>query len=136
MPSTAPLFAAFAKKHSDLLYLIFRVFTGFLFLSHGLQKVGLLDGTFGVNGFIGFIGLCELAGGLAILVGLWTRLAALFGAILMISAYATAHAGKAFLPLVNKGELALLYFATFAILFVYGSGIWNIEKFVFKREQF
>ncbi|PIP65489.1 hypothetical protein COU77_01715 [Candidatus Peregrinibacteria bacterium CG10_big_fil_rev_8_21_14_0_10_49_16] len=130
------LFAGVARKHADLLYFLFRVLTGFMFMSHGLQKLGMLNGTFKVEGFIGVVGVCELIGGLAILLGIWTRLAALLGAILLLGAYIKVHAAGGLLPIMNKGELALLYVAVFAILFVHGSGKWGVEKDVLKREQF
>lgn len=133
---TTPLFSSIANRHANLLYFVFRVLTGFLFLSHGLQKVGLLNGTFNVEGFIGFVGLCELLGGLAILVGFWTRLVAVLGIVLMLGAYFTVHAKGALLPIMNKGELALLYVAMFAILFIYGARAWSLEKTLFKKEYF
>lgn len=132
----ASLFQRTAERHADLLYFFFRVLTGFLFLSHGLQKVGLLEGEFAVRGFIGFVGICELAGGLALILGLWTRLVAVLGTVLLLGAYITVHAGKGWLPLANKGELALLYVAAFVILFIYGAGPWSLERSVWKKESF
>lgn len=125
------------KKNADTYYLLFRVLVGFLFLQHGLQKVGLLDGNFSVQGFIGFVGLCELAGGLAILAGLWTRLVAVLGTILLLGAYITRHMANGTLPIENRGELALLYVAAFLILFVHGSGkLLSIEQKVTGKEIF
>lgn len=131
------LFATTAKDNADLFYFVFRVLIGFLFLSHGLQKLGLLPGgTFQIEGFIGFVGVSELAGGLAIFLGLWTRLVAVLGTILMIGAYITAHAGKGLLPIVNQGEMALLYVAAFLILFTYSAGKWSFEKAFLGKESF
>lgn len=132
----SPLFAPLAQSSEDLIYLVFRALVGLLFLQHGLQKVGLLEGSFNVQGFIGFIGICELAGGIAIAIGLWTRLVAVLGTVLLVGAYATAHAGNGLLPIANRGELALLYIATFAVLFLYGSRKLSVEKSVFGREFF
>ena len=97
---------------------------------------GLLDGQFAVQGFMGFVGVCELLGGIALVAGLWTRLVAVLGSILLIGAYATAHMGNGLLPIQNRGELALLYVACFAILFVYGARSASIEWRIFKRELF
>lgn len=130
------LFQRIAERHAELLYFFFRILTGFLFLSHGLQKVGLLEGEFTVRGFIGFVGICELAGGLALILGLWIRLVAVLGTVLLLGAYITVHAKNGILPLMNKGELALLYVAAFAILFTYGAGPWSLERLVFKKESF
>ncbi|MBI1934630.1 DoxX family protein [Candidatus Peregrinibacteria bacterium] len=133
---SSPLFSRIAARNADYFYFFFRVLTGFLFLGHGLQKVGLLEGTFAVQGFMGFIGICEFAGGIALMVGLWTRLVAILGTILLIGAYATVHARQGFLPIVNQGELALLYIAAFAILFAHGAGIGSLERMLFKKESF
>lgn len=130
------LFTPIVKNSDDVLYLIFRFLVGLLFLQHGLLKVGLLEGQFVIEGFMGFIGLCELAGGLAIVVGLWTRLVAVLGTVLMFGAYTTVHIGKALLPIMNGGEMSLLYVAAFVILFLYGSKRWSIEKALFKKEFF
>lgn len=131
------LLSPFAKPNTDTFYFLFRLLVGVLFLQHGLQKIGLLDGQFVVEGFIGFVGLCELAGGIAIAVGVWTRLVAVLGTVLLLGAYATAHAGNGLLPIQNRGELALLYIASFLILFVHGSGKFlNLEKVLMKKEMF
>ena len=48
-------------KHEEIGYVIVRIIVGFLFLFHGAQKLGLLSGGFKVEGFMGFIGIAELA---------------------------------------------------------------------------
>ncbi len=130
------MFATLTRRHEDILYFLFRVLVGFLFLQHGLQKLGLLEGAFAVQGFMGFIGLCELAGGLAILVGLWVRLVAVLGVIELIGAYITAHMENGLLPITNRGELALLFVATFLVLLVHGARKWSLEKALLKKEVF
>ena len=133
---TQPFFSKVAQKHQQCLYFLFRVLVGFLFLQHGAQKLGLLDGTFGVQGLMGFIGVCEFVGGIAIVLGVLTRLVAVLGTIQLIAAYVVVHMVMGMLPIVNKGELALLYVASFAILFLYGAGKWSLEKHVLKKELF
>ncbi|MDD5026028.1 MAG: DoxX family protein [Candidatus Peribacteraceae bacterium] len=130
------LFSTLSSKSANMFYLLFRVLVGLLFLQHGLQKLGLLDGQFSVQGFMGFVGICELLGGIALVAGFWTRLVAVLGSILLIGAYVTAHMGNGLLPIQNRGELALLYVACFAILFVYGARSASIEWWIFKRELF
>ena len=44
--------------------------------------------------------------------------------------------GNGVLPIANRGELALLYVAAFAVLFAYGAGRWSLEKALFRREVF
>lgn len=132
----SPIFSSLAARHADCLYFFFRILTGFLFLQHGIQKLGMLEGAFAVQGFMGFIGICEFAGGLALVIGLWTRLVAGLGTFLLIGAYTTVHAKGSLLPIVNRGELALLYIAAFAVLFAHGAGRWSVERAVLKREMF
>ena len=131
-----PLFSGITRMSGKPLYALFRALVGFLFLQHGLQKLGMLEGAFEINGFMGFIGLCELLGGTAILLGIWTRLVAVLGTVLLVGAYTTAHMGNGLLPIQNKGELALLYIAAFIALFLYGAGKWSLERLLTKRELF
>jgi len=135
-PHPRMLFSSVSSKGANALYVVFRVLVGLLFLQHGLQKLGLLDGQFAINGFMGFVGVCELLGGLAIVAGFWTRLVAVLGTILLIGAYVTAHMGNGLLPIVNRGELALLFIAAFIILFVHGAGRGSTEKWLFHKELF
>ena len=130
------VFSSYAHKNADTLYVVFRLLVGILFLQHGLQKVGLLEGNFAVEGLFGFIGLCELAGGTAIFLGVLTRLAATLGTVLLIGAYVTQHMQNGLLPIVNRGELALLYIAAFLILFAHGAGKFSLEKTLTKKEMF
>ena len=127
------------SKFSDYLYFIFRVFVGLLFFQHGAQK---LFGWFSERppaelfSLMGLAGVVEFAGGLAIALGLFTRPVALICAIQMLFAYFMVHASKGLIPIVNKGELALLYFAAFLVITAYGAKKWGIEKLLFKKELF
>ncbi len=130
------VFSSYAHKNADTLYVVFRVLVGILFLQHGMQKVGLLEGNFAVEGLLGFVGLCELVGGAAVFLGVVTRLVALLGVIELVAAYVTQHMQSGLLPIVNRGELALLYVAAFAVLFAHGAGKWSLEKSLTKKEMF
>jgi putative oxidoreductase len=128
----------YTKKYHDQFYVVMRVLVGFMFFSHGAQKI---LGWFGGNKValasgIGVAGLVELVGGLALLLGFWSRLAALGSAIIMIVAYVTVHAGNGLLPIVNKGELAVLYFVAFLIILAHGNGKCSLEKQIFNKEMF
>ncbi len=85
---------------------------------------------------MGLAGVIEFFGGLALAVGLFTRLAALGGLATMISAYFMAHFPNGWIPIMNKGELALLYFAAFLIFIIYGAGKFSLEHALFKKEIF
>ncbi len=128
------------KKYfkTDYLYFVFRVFAGLLFSQHGFQKIfGMFGGkAVPLMSLFGAAGLIELIAGIAIALGLFTRLAAVISAIEMLVAYFMVHASGGLIPLVNQGELALLYFASFLVITIYGSGKWSIEKALMKKEAF
>ncbi|MCB9362914.1 DoxX family protein [Candidatus Woesearchaeota archaeon] len=126
------------KEYENIFYLVFRVFVGLLFAQHGAQK---LFGMFGreaaeLFSLMGFVGFVEFFGGLAIVIGLLTRLAAFGGAAIMVAAYFTAHAGKALVPILNGGELALMYLVSLLIIMVYGAKAYAIEYALWKKEVF
>lgn len=128
---------AFGKYH-EYFYLVFRIAAGLLFFQHGAAKV---LGWFGGNAnplfsVMWIVGLLEILGGLAVATGFFTRLAALGSAILMLIAYFKVHAPQGLIPLMNKGELALLYFAVFLVLLIHGAGKWSLERTMLKRECF
>ena len=122
----------------EYFYFAFRVLIGFLFFQHGAQKVfGLFGGKAAVLfSLIGLAGVIEFFGGIAIAFGLFTRLVALFTGIEMIFAYFMVHASNGWMPIVNKGELALLYLSGFLVLIAYGARKWSVERALFKREFF
>jgi len=105
----------------DAGYLLLRAGTGLLFLCHGLQKLFGLFG--GVNGGavplasrFGVAGVLELVGGFLLVFGFFTRPVALVLAGEMVVAYVTAHLPRGPVPIVNGGEIALLYFLIFVFL--------------------
>jgi putative oxidoreductase len=58
---------------------------------------------------LGLAGILELVGGLLIIVGLFTRQAAFILSGEMAFAYFMAHAPNGLLPILNQGELAVMY---------------------------
>jgi putative oxidoreductase len=119
------------SKHADSFYAVFRILVGLLFFFHGAQK---LFGWFGGNqvgtiaSTMGVAGIIEFVGGLMVLVGFYSWAAGIVNALLMLAAYFMAHAGNGWNPLVNKGELAVLYFAAFLVILSKGSGKWSVDE--------
>ncbi|WP_291270376.1 DoxX family protein [Geothrix sp.] len=121
-------------KYSDETYALLRIVSGLLFAFHGAQKVlGLLaehQPPVGSQIWIG--GVLELVGGLAILVGFQTRLAAFLCSGMMAVAYMQFHwkfqFGAAFWPAVNKGELAVVFCFLFLFMACRGAGKWSLDK--------
>ena len=128
----------FIQVRQDVLYFIARVLVGFMFFMHGTGK---LFGWFGGNtvplgGMFGVAGVVESLVGLAIVLGVFSRLAAVGGIITMLVAYFVVHLPNGFNPLQNGGELAILYFVSFLILLINGNGRWSLEQAALKREIF
>jgi putative oxidoreductase len=80
-----------------------------------------------------FAGVIEFAGGLLILVGLFTRAAAFVCAGEMAYAYFTAHAPHGMWPVVNHGEPAVLYCFIFLYLVTAGAGPISLDHLLRKR---
>jgi putative oxidoreductase len=110
-----------------------RIVAALLFLQHGTAKlfgvphVAMFDGLALVS-LLGAAGVVELVGGVLLLVGLFTRPVALVLAIEMAFAYGLAHAGKALLPILNQGELALLYLVVFLFIAAAGPGRFALDR--------
>ncbi len=120
-------------KYEEYFYFVFRVFVGLMFTQHGVQKLfGLLGGTqVELVSLMGLAGVIELVGGLLIALGLFTRFAAFFSACDMVGAWFISHIANGWIPILNKGELALLYFAAFLVIMVYGAKKWGLDKVLF-----
>jgi putative oxidoreductase len=124
-------FIKFLSKYEQQVYAILRIITGFLFLWHGSQKYfnypPLPPGVVLPHYVVYIGGTIELIGGILIMIGLFTRWAAFFSSGEMAFAYWTAHAPHAVLPMVNQGELAVIYCFLFLYIWARGAGIWSID---------
>ena len=69
----------------------------------------------------------ELIGGILVMIGLFTSWAAFLCSGLMAFAYWLGHGTRALLPIVNQGELAVLYCFAFLFIAARGSGPWGIR---------
>ena len=115
---------------------LLRIMTAFLFIPHGYQKLFGLGGVGPRDGTLPMIaGSIELVGGILILIGFRTRWVAFLCSGLMAAAYFMAHAKDGFLPLLNRGELAVLYCFVFLFLWANGSGPWSVDDLLAKRKD-
>jgi len=121
---------------------LLRIVVGFTFSLHGMQKLlgffGGVDGkgaTVHFGSLIWFAGALELVGGLLIILGLFTTPVAFILCGEMAVAYFRAHFPHGFLPLVNHGELAVLYCFTFLYLCIAGAGPISLDALLFKKSS-
>jgi putative oxidoreductase len=118
-----------------------RILAGIAFIIHGLPKLSDIAGTedFFAN-MIGLpaemalpIGLLEVIGGIALLVGALTRIASILLIIEMIGSTIVAKLSRGF---VGGYELDLLLMAISISLLLTGPGRISVEWNVLKRELF
>jgi putative oxidoreductase len=122
-------------RHAERIYALLRIVAGILFACHGAQK---LFGLFGMpamtsNPMMLAAGIIEFAGGLLIAIGLFTSWAAFISSGEMAAAYFMAHAKGGFLPIVNKGELAVAYCFLFLYIAARGSGPYSVDAMMRRK---
>jgi len=127
----------FISKYETQIYAILRIVAGFLFLWHGSEKLFGYP-PIGVHiplYIVIFGGGVEFLGGVLIMIGLFTRWAAFISAGEMAYAYWTIHALHAVLPVINMGELAVLYCFLFLFISAKGSGVFSVDHYLGKNKQ-
>lgn len=111
---------------------LLRIVTGFLYIQHGTQKMfgfpGPQHGSFDLLSLMGVAGSLEVVGGALILIGLFTRPVAFLLSGEMAFAYFIAHAPRSFWPMLNGGELAVMWSFLFLYLAFAGGGQWSIDN--------
>lgn len=123
-------------NYSPYIYAVLRIITGLTFALHGSQKL------FGIPGnkppvpftsLMGFGGLIELVCGLLIAFGLLASYAAFIASGEMAVAYFMLHFPKGFLPILNQGDLAVLYCFLFLYISAQGAGVWSLDNLLGKQ---
>lgn len=130
----------FIGRYSTYIYAILRIVAGFLLIWHGSQKFfgyppSGTPSPDGLSMLMAIGGVIELIGGILIMIGLFTSFTAFIVSGMMAVAYFGWHFDmQAFLPLQNKGELAVIYCFVFLYIAARGSGVWSVES-VFKGSR-
>lgn len=109
---------------------ILRIVAAVLFIEHGTQKIfGFPEPKFMPAAFelTWFAGILEIAGGMLLLIGLFTRPVAFVLSGLMAFAYWIAHAPQSPYPALNGGDAAILFCFVFLYLVFRGGGSWSID---------
>ena len=127
----------FISKYESQIYAMFRIIAGFLFLWHGSQKLfGFPPAGHEMPSYIVLIaGPIEFFGGLLIMIGLWTHWVAFICSGEMAFAYWSVHGIHAILPVMNGGELAIIYCFLFLFIASRGSGLFSLDNFLEKRRK-
>jgi putative oxidoreductase len=117
------------SNFEDYIVFLTRVVVAFLFGCHGAMK---LFGAFGGhpmlhNPVMLIGGILEFGGGILIALGLFTRPVAFLLSGEMAVAYFKAHFPGGFWPILNHGELAVLYCFIFLYLSVRGAGAVSLD---------
>ena len=128
---------SFLSRLGPLSHAVFRVVYGVLFACHGAQKLFGVFGGFPPGGGggrvelasqFGVAGIVELVGGLLVALGVRARIAAFICCGEMAVAYFQVHFPRGPLPIVNGGELAVLYCFGFALIACLGPGPFTLER--------
>ncbi len=120
----------FMKQYEDQTYALMRIIAGFLFVWHGSMKIlNFPPMEMSPPAYVQYgAGGIELIGGVLIMIGLFTAPAAFLASGLMAAAYWMAHSGNDLLPILNRGELAVLYCFVFLYISSKGSGTWSVDS--------
>lgn len=119
-----------ARSHQMLAVL--RILTALLFMEHGCQKLfgfpsAPAAGQPALLSLLGIAALLEFFGGLLVLVGFQTRIAAFLLSGEMAVGYWMAHAPRSFFPAINGGDAAILFCFMFLYLVFAGPGAWAVD---------
>ncbi len=112
---------------------VLRIITALLYLQHGLSKlfgfphVALFD-NLQLFSLFWFAGVIEIVGSLFLLPGLFTRAVAFIMSGEMAVAYFMVNAPRGFFPILNGGELGVLYCFVFLYFAVAGGGAWSADR--------
>ncbi len=110
---------------------ITRAILGVQLITHGAQKLlgafgGVPAGT--PAAIVWIAGSIELVGGALLAVGLFTRPSAFLNSGLLAAGYFMAHAPQGLWPILNGGELAIIYSWLALYLAAKGPGSWSLDS--------
>lgn len=122
-------------KWSEHTFTLLRVISGLLFACHGAQKLfGALGGHQALDDpQLLTAGIIEFVGGLLIALGLLASYAAFLASGEMAVGYFQMHAPKGFWPILNKGELAVVYCFLFLYIAARGSGPFSLDRLLGRK---
>ena len=131
-------------RWTETLLSVLRIVAAFLLFWHGTQKMFAYPPAVGATGPAqafhlvtqqGLAAVLEIGGGFLLVLGLFTRPVAFVLSGEMAVAYFQVHYPRAFLPIVNRGELAALLCFVFLYLAFAGGGDWSLDALLRERRR-
>ena len=123
------MFSALERWSPEILS-ITRIAFGVTFVEHGTQKLFSfpLEPVGGLGpGMLLFVGLLETICGGLVALGLFTRMAAFLLSGEMAIGYWLLHVPRSFYPILNGGEIMVLYSFAFLYFAAKGPGPWSLD---------
>ena len=124
----------FMQRYEAQTYALLRIVTGFLFIWHGTSKYFSFPRVSPAEGFVLIVGgAVEFVGGMLVMIGLFTSPAAFVASGHMAAAYWIAHYPQDIFPILNNGELAVMFCFAFLYMSAKGDGIWSVGRLLKNR---
>jgi putative oxidoreductase len=126
------------SRLSDITLNLMRIVFGLMFMQHGAQKLFAMFGReTPVELFtqMGLAGVLEFWGGLLIVLGLFTRPVAFLLSGEMAVAYFKSHFPNGWIPIMNRGELTVLYSFAFLYFAARGGGSLSLDGLWTRRRK-
>jgi putative oxidoreductase len=128
-------------KQQAVLRSLLRAVTGLLFFIHGTQKLFAVPGGAMSPGggpvhlvsLFGLAGVIETFGGALICIGLFTQIAAFIASGEMAVAYFLVHNPRSIFPIINRGEVVVLFCFIFLYLAFAGGGPYGLDAVLRKQ---
>ena len=118
------------ERWSPQILSLTRIAFGITFLEHGTQKLFSfpLEPVGGLPpGVLLFVGLLETISGALVALGLFTRIAAFLLSGEMAIGYWALHVPQSVYPILNGGEIMVLYSFAFLYFAAKGPGPWSLD---------
>jgi putative oxidoreductase len=125
-------FSDFWSSWTPVMLSLLRIMSALLLLQHGMSKILKFPynpsyDNIKIFSLVWFAGMLELVFGSLLTLGLFTRVAAFVLSGEMAFAYFMGHFPRNFIPLLNNGNLAVMYCFVFFYLAFAGPGPWSID---------
>jgi len=123
----------FLEKYRPQLLSVLRIVIGLMILQYGMSKIfhiPYVEMFAHLPPLIIAAGTIELVGGILMIVGLFTRVVAFILSGEMAFAYWLGHVAPSgqFLPILNHGDLAVIFCFVFLYIAAAGPGSWSLDQ--------